>query len=133
MYAQNNLQTAKKEFGLLAYDYYAKDQEEALRTHFESFKVQIDQIEEDIKSKQIALDYLDSEYNGMSPAGARQNSESSMSARWAAYAATPVPLSWWLTPRGTSTMRVLRPRSCPPAAAPPLLPSSPIAARMARA
>ena len=63
MYAQNNLQTAKKEFGLLAYDYYAKDQEEALRTHFESFKVQIDQIEEDIKSKQIALDYLDSEYN----------------------------------------------------------------------
>ena len=70
MYAQNNLQTAKKEFGLLAYDYYAKDQEEALRTHFESFKVQIDQIEEDIKSKQIALDYLDSEYNGMSPAGA---------------------------------------------------------------
>ena len=41
-----------------------------MRTHFESFKVQIDQIEEDIKSKQIALDYLDSEYNGMSPAGA---------------------------------------------------------------
>ena len=68
VYATNNLTTAKKEFGLLAYDYYAKDQEEAMRTHFESFKVTIDQIEEDIKSKQIALDYLDSEYNGTTPA-----------------------------------------------------------------